>query len=67
MQPNLHLTVARVYVTFVFERKDGDIPVGRWLPEGKIERETLCVVCCDREADACRERKIETEERGIGD
>lgn len=28
----------------VFEGKDGDTPVGQRLPEGRIERETVCVV-----------------------
>lgn len=51
----------------VFEGKDGDIPVGRCLPEGQIERETVCVARSERKTDACRGRKMKTEGRGMGD
>lgn len=36
------------YLMNVFEGKDGDVPVGRRLPEGRIKRQTLCL-CMARE------------------
>lgn len=34
------------YLMNVFEGKDGDVPVGRRLPEGRIKRQTLCLCVC---------------------